>query len=262
MALDRAILLQWWRLDRNWGDAVNPVLAGMISEKPVYGYQEVINVRNRPVYSMIGSTLDSASIRNHVVWGAGFMAAKGRVRIEPSQICAIRGPLTRDIFVQQGIDCPEVYGDPALLMPRFYQPNTTLEFELGIVPHFVDQDSQWVQSMRDRSDVLIIDIRSDTNDFLDAISRCRSIASSSLHGLVAADAYGIPSVWLEISDKVHGEGFKFRDYFASVQRPPAPPVRVDRDTSINQVLDNLHLDGIDIDLDSLINACPFLPETR
>lgn len=51
---------------------------------------------------------------------------------------------------------------------------------------------------------------------LQALSSCQFIVSSSLHGLIIADAYGIPSVfWNELGEE---NEWKFLDYFEGVGR--------------------------------------------
>ena len=83
------------------------------------------------------------------------------------------------------------------------------------------------------------------------------IAASSLHGVIAADAYGVPSTWIELSDKVIGKGFKFRDYFMSVGRTDREPLIVNETTKLKEVYDKFYDYKINIDLDKLWEACPF-----
>ncbi|MDA9241441.1 hypothetical protein N9812_01845 [bacterium] len=82
-----------------------------------------------------------------------------------------------------------------------------------------------------------------------------------MHGIIAADAYGIPSVWIELSDRVWGAGFKFRDYFASVHKPITQAVVVEPSTTVTELVDQVYSGGIEIDLDQLMAACP-LPTKR
>lgn len=109
-----------------------------------------------------------------------------------------RGPLTYKKLREQGINCPEVFGDPASLFPRLYQPAMSKEFELGLIPHFREFELPAVRHLRELG--VVLDVRSPGNRLVDEMSRCKMIASSSLHGLVAADAYGLPAIWVRFSD--------------------------------------------------------------
>ncbi len=55
---------------------------------------------------------------------------------------AVRGPLTRQFLMDMGIDCPKIYGDPALLLPKLFpefkkSENPTKEYI--IIPHHSDE---------------------------------------------------------------------------------------------------------------------------
>ena len=63
---------------------------------------------------------------------------------------------------------------------------------------------------------MLIDPLAPLPEYMAALSGCEAIASSSLHGIVFAHAYGIPAVHVQLSDRVLGEGFKFDDYRASI----------------------------------------------
>ena len=51
-------------------------------------------------------------------------------------------------------------------------------------------------------DAIFIDIEGDINSVINQVCRCEYVISSSLHGLICADAYEIPSVRVVISDLV------------------------------------------------------------
>ena len=107
-----------------------------------------------------------------------------------------------------------------MLLPLIYTPRAEKRFEVGVVPHYVDRDAVRVND----PSVTIIDVRSDWRSVIEQIAECETIPSSSLHGLIVAEAYRIPALWTTITDKVAGEGFKFRDYYLSTEREPPEPL--------------------------------------
>lgn len=134
-------MLAWWYDIDNFGDALNPILIkfisgetpknlytnriGLIGKKISFNFWENAKqlIKKEPVYVIIGSTLQWAVNKNSIIWGAGFISPDCKLKDKPRKICAVRGPLTREIILKQGIDCPDIYGDPALVLPGFYKPN-------------------------------------------------------------------------------------------------------------------------------------------
>lgn len=248
----------------NFGDALNPFLVSYLSNKKVYSYRQLMIKPNEPVYSVIGSILDNQDIKNLEVWGSGFISAEGKFKTLPQKVHAVRGPLSREIVLKHGIDCPEVYGDPGLLLPLFFNSNKTKEYKLGVIPHFVDKDNPFMNQLLETypNDVLLIDIESDFQKVIDDVNRCDHIISSSLHGLIVADAYGIPSLWVEFSDKVIGQGFKFKDYMLSVNKSQLDPIVINSMIDLNDLLSRFTFEPIQFDQQKLLNACPFLSQDK
>jgi len=235
----------------NWGDELNKTLVNLISGKKVVYTDDP----DTPHYLCTGSILRWAH-KNTTVWGSGFISKEDKITEQPN-IAAVRGPLSRDKILELGFTCPEIYGDPALLYPRFYQPkNSRRRYKIGIIPHYIDQNNSWLDQFKGNPDVKVINILGkDVNRFVNHVNRCDLILSSSLHGIICGDAYGIPSYWIKLSDNVQGGDFKFNDYFRSVNRPDTKPIIIDKDSKIADM--KFHDYKISIDLDLLYNSCPF-----
>jgi len=211
----------------------------------------------KDIYKVIGSSL--ASCENCIIWGTGFIRYSDRVKKKPKKICAVRGQLSRKILLNQNIKCPNIVGDPALLYPRFYKPKIKKKYKIGFVPHFRDKtDFNLIKKFNQflNSENIVIDIEQETNKFVDQINSCECIASSSLHGIIASDAYGIPSIWIKPSDNPLGDGFKFYDYFSSVNRK-CDPLIIKTSTKLSNIQNAFKDYTIDIDLDLLYESCPF-----
>lgn len=261
------ILVKWYEereSHKNFGDALNPWLIEKLTGTVPVNSTKVFNLYNNPVYSCIGSILDYNATKNLTVWGSGFKYSHGPLKVKPEKILAVRGPLSRDLFLKQGVDCPEIYGDPALLLPKIYHPIVKKEYELGIIAHYLDKDKEGYHNFAQKIDeqVLLIDIEDSIEQVIKNILKCEKIASSSLHGLITADAYGIPTIQLKFSDKVSGGSFRFKDYMASVNRPYHDPLQITDYITIKQVFNLFEDYQIKIDLEALYDACPFIDGTE
>ncbi|SOC06884.1 polysaccharide pyruvyl transferase family protein [Rhodobacter maris] len=211
----------------NWGDAISPTLFAKVSgcAPELVDYTDM---SPDPHLMICGSTMKWIT-PGSILWGIGEISqsmAFLQPDVRPAHVAAVRGPLTRARLLERGIDCPEIYCDPALLFPRFYAPAPAARrYRLGIIPHYIDRDLPALARFRAEADVRVIDITQSALDgdarifgFVDDVCSCDAILSSSLHGLILADAYGIPSRWMQLSDRVFGGDFKFRDYFASMEQ--------------------------------------------
>lgn len=177
----------------NWGDYINLVLAELISGKKALPYKYG---SAKESVAMVGSILPWAIDANTTIWGSGCLNSKDNLwdSVEnPKQVLAVRGPLTRQVLINHGIPCPEVYGDPALLFPMFYQPKIEKKYKYGIILHASTSFSRSIISLCYSlfgNNVIFINPRSfkKWNEFIDNILSCEYILSSSLHGIIIADA--------------------------------------------------------------------------
>jgi len=242
----------------NWGDALNGRLAQYISGEKVYRLNTNNNAINMKYYC-IGSILQYLNTKNFEIWGSGFIKDGETLKRRPNKIHAVRGPLTRNLLLKQGFDCPEIFGDPALLYPRFYKPNVIKKYKYGIIPHYVDLPVISYSPLANNSKIKIINVCDTVESIIDQVNQCEAILSSSLHGLIIADAYDIPAKWVECSNMVGGDGTKFEDYFLSIGMEPYKPIKFydiwDKDTEILRTLFPTYKKNID--LNKLWHACPF-----
>ena len=243
---------RWFTEHSNWGDELNPYLISRISGEQV----RLVEDPDVPKYLCVGSTIHLAD-DNTTVWGAGFINPDHHTVGTP-KVLAVRGPKTRHKLTEDGIECPRVFGDPALLLPRFFNPKVTKRYAVGMIPHYIDKGNKWIQKLWNFPEIKKIDIQKPIEDVVKDILECEKIFSSSLHGIIAADAYGIPAYWIKFHNRL-GD-FKFEDYLMSVGRDLDPIVITD-DTPLNDVLDSTRSYKLTIDLDELYEACPFRKET-
>jgi hypothetical protein len=236
----------------NFGDALTPWLIRRLSGR----YPRFVAPDNlEPKYLVCGSIISLAG-PGCTVWGAGLMNCDDSVS-PAARYLAVRGPRTHARALACGADCPAVYGDPALLLPRFYAPAITASGHPGFLAHFSDRpriDEAWVASQGIR----LIDIQQEIEAVIDQVSGCDWVMSSSLHGLIVAHAYGVPALWVRLRDLPSGDGTKFADYYESVGASVTEPITI----TLRERLDLHRLERLarcpnHIETGALWASCPF-----
>jgi hypothetical protein len=154
-----------------------------------------------------------------------------------------------------------VYGDPAILLPRFIRPPGEVHRgAIGIVPHYVDYEEalgRWGVF----EGVRVVDVRGPFREVVVEIASCEAVLSSSLHGLIIPHAYGVPAAWIQLSGRLFGDNVKFQDYFASLglERSPQPaqvPEGMDRE-GMMELASAAPFPEPEVLAEDLYSACPF-----
>ena len=197
----------YWYKHNNVGDTLTPIILEHFLGKKIKWVD-----RNESGKILAVGSIMSALRSGDLVWGAGVMRETDKFPMaKDCKFLAVRGKLSEKIL---GVDVG-VYGDPALLLPLIYNPVIEKKYDVGYIPHYVDKSLFEYKN--------IIDVELPWKEFIDRVLECRSIESSSLHGLIIAEAYGIPATWKVYSNKVIGNGFKFRDYLTGTGREEQGP---------------------------------------
>ena len=207
--------LEWFRDKVNLGDCLSPVICEhMLSKK---GLSFDVPVSRTKHLMAVGSLLGGRGNFDVTVWGSGLMSFSNIYSIYRKKIFqrhdvrAVRGPITRDALIQCGIDCPEVYGDPAVLMPLVYRPEVDKQDDVVVVLHFNTDSSEKIDGVR------YLDIRtSNYQSFLTELCSAKMVISSSLHGIILAETYNVPSVFL--AQNREREMMKYYDWYYSTER--------------------------------------------
>lgn len=151
------------------------------------------------------------------IWGTGILNLKHVAIVQEQSVFreydvrAVRGPLTKRALEAAGYKVPNVFGDPAILIKNIYSPeHIEKKYDCSLIFHF-----------RYAREVAGINcITTETKDFkyfVDEIVSSKKIISSSLHGIIFAETYGIPTVML--CENIEQEDvFKYYDWYYSTGR--------------------------------------------
>lgn len=136
-------------------------------------------------------------------------------------------------------------GDPGLLSNQLIEKpfQKAYKYNLGIIPHYIDKENPVVKTISNSiPNSKIIDIQQEPIAFLNEIKKYRTIISSAMHGLIAADSLGIPNIRMILSDKIAGGNYKFDDYYSVFKIDNHLKIDFTKDTSF--VNDTLFLNNL------------------
>jgi hypothetical protein len=171
-----------------------------------------------------------------VIWGSGTtgMDASGTMALTDFvpwhlDVRALRGPATER---KLGVRC-NAFGDPDLLASKIWPTPSHKTHQIGIIPHYIDAASPELERVKRRfPHAKIISVENKVDQVVSEIASCELILSSSLHGLIVADSFGIPNHRLALGGKITGGDFKFIDYAGGVGRPDISPVSLEEEEKL------------------------------
>lgn len=232
MQTEGLMLVSYWDGRPNFGDLIGPYLISKITNRPI------INILNSKKTGLltVGSILQSLNREGMTVWGSGFIDFPSddvidKINKYKPKILSLRGEVTAQQLSKSEIDIPisDCYGDPALILPLFYKPDFTKKKSIALVPHYQHQPF-FIKQYIDPNTVKIVDVQKDVESVVKEISSSFACISTSLHGLIIAQAYQIPWLWLEVvDDELTGSDFKFKDFFSMLDSSNISHVKITLD---------------------------------
>ncbi len=214
------ILFYWDACPRlgfsNFGDAMSVSIVERILGKPVETTSSTATQRQK--FLAIGSIVNYAE-EGDLLWGTGVNGKYSKnsdYHFTSLDVRAVRGPLSRDFLLQLGVTCPEVYGDPTLLLPKLFpefQKSNSPSQKYIFIPHFSDEPLfQYLPNM--------VSVKEDWQEVVWKILDSEFVISSALSGVIVAEAFGIPARLFIAPNENNTETlFKYADYYYGTNRP-------------------------------------------
>lgn len=243
--------LFYWKANKftNFGDYLSLKLVERIVGQPI---RESNNYSKERKLLAIGSIFWFAH-NNDVVWGSGVKRDNildTQYKFKKLDVRAVRGPLTREFLIRNfRIKCPKIYGDPALLVPYFFpefKRKKNPKYEYIIIPHYSEEvlfpKSEYSNAVYPSEP---------WNEVIEKITDSKLVISGSLHGIIVAEAFGVPARLLRKVKKIEPM-FKYADYYEGTGRPYFQIAY-----SIEQALEMGGEKPIQCDLKKLYDAFPF-----
>ena len=175
----------------SFADAISPELISRICSKRISTINGYEKKRGGSTHLLALGSIFHHARNGDIIWGTGINPywQEKTPPLRKLDIKAVRGPLTRDYITDKlGLDCPEIYGDPALLFPKYFP-----EFDVSTVNDYTviaqHNDEEFVLKNWSKFEKYNIFLCQRTNRLpwrkvINKITASRFIISSSLHALI------------------------------------------------------------------------------
>lgn len=215
-------------------------IVGIGSGLGVYQYKS--NIKGKIYQRMFDKAV-------HHIWGTGFMYEEKK---HEHHFCsnkmvfhAVRGKLSKErverLMGSKLGDIP--LSDGGILTSELFEKPVEKRYEIGIVPHFKEQKEPIFWEINEKiKGSHIIDLKGNPMEVYKEIGACEYVMSSSLHGLIIADSFGIPNLHICATDKLMGDGFKFRDYYSGYGLSDNSVNVYDHIPTANEIIDKYDID--------------------
>ena len=218
--------LFWYRQVPNFGDAISEAVTAHVSGRAVHWA-----ARDKAEIYGLGSLMEMIAHNNAgpradgsrpFVWGTGCMTDDVPDFKDNVQVAMVRGPISARIL---GVDF-DGYGDPGLLIADALGETPERTDRIALVPHLQKRaQAVWAELAAEQPRIKVIDVtQPDPLQVVREIASCAYVISSSLHGMIVADAFGIPNIWKNPHGNHPDPRLKFYDYAASVGRVLPEPL--------------------------------------
>lgn len=201
----------WWSDTPNFGDLITPFLLRQIGIAPILKPAKSADLLGAgSVLELLGEDYRG------IIWGSGKMHEHEETKLPHAQFLGVRGHLTRTALGLS--EDTTTVGDPGLLMSDYVKRKAPT-VDIAVIPHFSHQQEDWVQGLREEAShrsLKIIDVGNSPLKVVEQIAQARYVLTTSLHGLICADALGVPAAWALPEPVLAGATFKFRDYSSVV----------------------------------------------
>lgn len=219
VAKKNRVNLENWTKHMNIGDQLSEkVYQFMLSRQKISANQ---NIKKTVHLLAIGSVLGIGKF-DAVVWGSGFHLMRNVLsmqryrRLIKLDIRAVRGPVTKLFLEKIGYDCTNaVMGDPAIIMPLIYTPNQIeKKYDCSIIGHYKTKNN-----LSEQPQLHSISVETkDYQKFIDELVASKMVISSSLHGIILAETYGVPAIFLNPNHQMDQQLMKYLDWYYSTGR--------------------------------------------